>query len=130
MNLLIDTEAFIYATTRPEKLPRRAMDAMRSRENTLYLSVVSPWEMQIKYDLKKDFELRLPPVPLVQSELTDGTFTLLPVTLAHITALAGLPRHHRDPFDRLLIAQALHERLTLVTGDEKVARYAVPTLWR
>lgn len=80
MNLLIDTGAFISWTTRPEKLPACAFDAIRSADNTLYLSVVSPWEMQIKFMLNK-LELRQPPSPLVQTELDNGAFMLLPITL-------------------------------------------------
>ena len=129
MNLLIDTEAFIYWTTRPEELPARAFGAIRSRDNAVYLSVVTPWEMQIKFNLDK-LELRQPPGPLVRTELDNGAFILLPITLAHIDALSRLPDHHRDPFDRLLIAQAVHENLTLVTGDKKITNYPVPTLWR
>ncbi len=129
MNLLIDTQAFIFATTQPEKLPARAADAMRSRENTLYISVVSPWEMQIKFMLNK-LELRQPPVPLVQNELIDGSFTLLPITLAHIESLGRLPSLHKDPFDRLLIAQAIDENLTIVTGDEMLGSYPVSVLWK
>ena len=65
----------------------------------------------------------------VQFELDRGTFQLLPVTLDHIDTLAGLPPHHRDPFDRLLIAQAIHDGLTIVTGDHVIPLYPVSTLW-
>jgi PIN domain nuclease of toxin-antitoxin system len=104
MNLLLDTEAFIFWTTRPEQLPARAHDAIRSGENVVYLSLVSPWEMQIKFTLSK-LQLRQPPVPLVQTELNSGSFTLLPITLDHIDALSRLPDHHRashprEPDDR------------------------------
>ena len=129
MKLLVDTEAFIFWTTWPEKLPTKASDAIRSRENTVYLSLVSPWEMQIKFMLKK-LDLRKPPVVLAHEEVNDGAFTLLPIAMAHVDVLTRLPSHHRDPFDRLLIAQAMHENLILVTGDEEIIRYPVPTLWR
>lgn len=129
MNLLLDTEAFIFWTTRPEQLPARAHDAIRSRDNTVYLSVVSAWEMQIKFDLKK-LELRQPPGALVRAELDNGAFTLLSVTLEHIDRLAELPQPHHDPLDRLLIAQAVHDQLTIVTGDRKIAAYPAPVLWQ
>ena len=65
----------------------------------------------------------------MQRELDTGTVTLLPITLEHIDALSRLPDHHRDPFDRLLIAQAIHEGMTLVTSDKTIAKYTVPILW-
>lgn len=71
-------------------------------------------------------------VPLrdaVQFELDRGTSSIIPITLAHIDELSRLPSHHRDPFDRILVAQAIHEGLTLVTGDQTIARYPVPCLW-
>ncbi len=129
MNLLIETQAFIYWAMRPEELPARALDAIRSPDNTVYLSVVSAWEMQIKYNLKKR-ELRQRPGPLVQSELDTGAFKLLSLTLRHIDALSHLPNHHRDPFDRSLIALATDESLIIVTGDEKIAMYSLETIWQ
>lgn len=129
MNLLLDTQAFIHWTTRPETLPVRAHDAVRSAENIVRLSLVSAWEMQIKSDLNK-LKLDRSPRALFESELATGLFALLQIQLDHIDVLSRLPNVHKDPFDRMLIAQALHENLTIVTGDETIARYPVPTLWR
>lgn len=128
MNLLLDTQALIYAFDAPDQLPPATLKRMADPANLLFVSVVSPLEMQIKVNLGK-LKLTASPASLLQSELDRGAFTLLPITLAHIDALSGLPDHHRDPFDRLLIAQAIHENLSIVTGDAKIAMYPVPTLW-
>lgn len=128
MNLLLDTQAFILWTMRPEDLPARARDAVRDGRNAVYISIASAWEMQIKFKLKK-LDLRKPPREAIEFELATGGFQLLPISLAHVDALAGLPDHHRDPLDRLLVAQAIHENLTLVAGDAVMAHYPVPLLW-
>jgi len=128
MNLLLDTQSFLYWTNQPEKLTAPALNAICSAGNRVSLSLVTAWEMQIKYGIKK---LRLNKLPreLFESELIDGTFTFLPITLDHVEALSRLPDIHRDPFDRLLIAQAIHEDLTLITGDNEIAEYPVRVLW-
>lgn len=84
--------------------------------------------MQIKIMLGK-LQLDKPIVELVQAELDRAAIQLLPITLEHIDALSRLPNHHRDPFDRLLIAQAIHEGLTLVSSDQALKKYDAPTLW-
>lgn len=75
-------------------------------------------------------QLSKPAVELVQAELDRAAIKLLPITLNHIDALSRLPNHHRDPFDRLLVAQAIEEGLTLVTSDAAIAQYAAPVLWK
>ncbi len=90
--------------------------------------MVSPWEMQIKITLNK-LILGKPLKEMIQLELDRGTFTLLPITLTHIDRLSTLPLLHRDPFDRLLIAQALTDNLTLITADRKIQQYPVDCLW-
>jgi PIN domain nuclease of toxin-antitoxin system len=129
MRLLLDTHTFMFFVDRPDVLPPLARNALEDSTHELSLSVVSPWEMQIKSGLGK-LSLSKPATDLVQAELDRGAIQLLPITLAHISALARLPGHHRDPFDRLLIAQAICENLTLVTGDDVIAKYSVPTLWQ
>ena len=129
MRLLLDTQAFLYALRDPDALPNRARSALESFDNELLLSVVSPIELQIKVNAGK-LNLARPVRDAVQREIDRGFVRLLPITLDHIEALSGLPFAHRDLFDRLLIAQALHENLTIVTGDLRVAQYPAPTLWR
>lgn len=128
MKLLLDTHSFIFYVDRPDALPSAALAALEDTSNELFLSLVSPWEMQIKIALGK-LQLGKPVVELVQAELDRTAIQLLPITLGHIDALSRLPNHHRDPFDRLLIAQAIHEQLTLVSSDQSIAKYAATMLW-
>jgi PIN domain nuclease of toxin-antitoxin system len=128
MRLLLDSQAFILLLQRPDSLGFVARDAMVDPNNEIFLSVVTPIELQIKVNLKK-LSFAKSVREHVQFELDRGKFVLLPITLDHIDALSRLPNHHRDPFDRLLIAQAIHEKLTIVTSDKIIAQYAAPVLW-
>jgi PIN domain nuclease of toxin-antitoxin system len=101
---------------------------MEDPENTLLLSAASSWEIAIKYALKK-LELPEPPARYVPSALRRGGVTPLPVEHAHALQVSELPPHHRDPFDRLLIAQAQLEGATLVTADPRFLLYDVDVLW-
>ena len=128
MKYLLDTHSFLFYVDRPDVLPSATRTALEDPSNDLFLSVVSPWEMQIKSTLGK-LQLSKPAAQLVQAELDRGALQLLPITLDHIDTLSQLPNHHRDPFDRLLVAQAIHEGLTLVSSDLLIAKYAAPILW-
>ena len=128
MNLLLDTQAFLYMTECPDRLPSCARAAIEDPRNLRLLSVASPWKLQIKMMLGK-LRLARSVRETVQFDLGRGALRLLPITLDHIDTLAGLPPHHRDPFDRLLIAQAIHDGLTIVTGDRLIPQYPVPCLW-
>jgi PIN domain nuclease of toxin-antitoxin system len=128
VRLLLDTQALILLVGQPVGLPAIAQAAIEDPANEVLLSLATPWEMQIKINLGK-LTLGKPLSQFVQLELDRGTFSLLPITLAHIDELSRLPSHHRDPFDRLLVAQAIHESLTLVTSDHQIRFYPVPTLW-
>src|SRR5688500_4869346 len=128
MKLLLDTHGFIFYVDRPDALPSAARAGLEDSSNELFLSLVSPWEMQIKSELGK-LRLSKPVAELVQAELARGAIQLLPITLHHIDALSRLPNHHSDPFDRLLVAQAIHEGLTLVSSDQAIAKYGAPVLW-
>lgn len=128
MRLLLDTQAFLLLIHNTAAIPNRALDAITDAQNTRYLSIVSPWELQIKIGTGK-IKLSRTVEQAVQSEVDRGTLHILPITLAHIDELSRLPSHHRDPFDRILVAQALREGLTLVTGDQTIARYPVTCLW-
>lgn len=128
MRLLLDSQAFILLLQQPDSLGLAARDSIVDPNNEVFLSLVTPIELQIKVNLKK-LSFAKSVREHIQFELDRGKFRLLPITLDHIDALSRLPNHHRDPFDRLLIAQAIHEGLTLVTSDETIAKYAVPVLW-
>ena len=127
MNILLDTHAFIWADNDSQKLSGNAIGAIL-QATTKYVSIVSVWEIQIKSSLGK-LPLTKPLAKLVLDQQEQNGVQILPITQDHIYALTDLPPIHRDPFDRMLIAQAQHEHLTLVTADENIPKYAVHTAW-
>jgi len=118
--LLLDTNALIWTLTKPDRLAKAAREAIRDEGNRIFVSVVSPWEMAIK---ESQGGLRCPDD--LETQLERMRFALLPVSVQHATAIGSLPRHHGDPFDRMLIAQAQIEGLTIVTSDRQIQRYQV-----
>ena len=127
MRLLLDTHIFIWWANQPELLSPTVLSALKDEANELLLSVASIWEMQIKIQLRK-LKLSLPLRELIETQQETNSLTVSPVTLGHVLALDSLPFHHKDPFDRLLIAQSIDEDLTLVTVDSKSSAYAVKLL--
>ena len=128
MKLLLDTHAFLWWDSDPDKLSPPALAACQNPSNVLLLSVASAWEMQIKLQLGK-LKLALPLETIVESQQQTNRLEILPVTLAHVLALEVLPAHHKDPFDRLLIAQANVEDAALVSNDPVFDTYSVHRLW-
>jgi PIN domain nuclease of toxin-antitoxin system len=123
VRLLVDSHVLLWWLQADQRLAATAAEAMEDGDNTLYLSVASVWELSIKQSIGKlrvDVDLR--------SHAREQGFTELPVTGAHATAIRDLPFHHKDPFDRMLVAQAAVEGLTLVTADDALAAYGVPVL--
>jgi PIN domain nuclease of toxin-antitoxin system len=128
MRLLLDTHAFIWLDIARNRLSATAQQAIQDPQNEVYLSLASVWEIQIKTQLgKMSLNLSLPDTLTIQQQ--SNGIQLLPIQLSHILELGSLPQHHHDPFDRLLIAQAQVEGLTLVTNDSKIRLYDVPILW-
>ena len=127
MKLLLDTHIFIWWADQPEKLSHAALSALQEEANELLLSVASVWEMQIKIQLGK-LKLSVPLKELVKTQQETNQLNLLPVELKHVLALDALPFHHKDPFDRLLMAQSLEEDLTLVSVDSQFTAYPVKLL--
>lgn len=127
MKLLLDTHIFIWWADQPERLSPTALFALEDEANDLLLSVVSVWEMQIKIQLGK-LKLSLPLKELVTNQQDTNDLTVLPVELAHVLTLDALPFHHKDPFDRLLIAQSVQEAFTIVTADSQFSAYSVKLL--
>jgi PIN domain nuclease of toxin-antitoxin system len=122
---LLDTHALLWSLSTPRKLPRPLAAAIRDPANAVYMSAASTWELAIKAALGKvDVHLG----DLAKTAEQTG-FTELPVFVRHTIELRGLPPHHRDPFDRILIAQAMVEGLTVVTRDRAFGLYDVQTLW-
>lgn len=128
MKLLLDTHTFIWWVSESEKLPKLVQTSFRAPDNSLILSVVSAWEMQIKLQLGK-LQFNTPLKTLIGNQQRTNNLQILPVRLAHVWALDSLPLHHRDPFDRLLIAQANVEDAFLVSRDEAFSDYPVKLLW-
>jgi PIN domain nuclease of toxin-antitoxin system len=128
MKLLLDTHVFIWWSGEPGKLSEKALDACENSSNRLILSIVSIWEMQIKMQLGK-LKLKHSLKDLVENQQDVNGLQILPVSPNHIFMLDNLPMHHSDPFDRLLISQAIEEKLLLVSKDKKISDYAVKFLW-
>jgi PIN domain nuclease of toxin-antitoxin system len=128
MKLLLDTHTFIWWNNEPEKLSPQARVSCEDKNNTLILSVASVWEMQIKLQLGK-LRLDVPLRTLVESQQRTNDLQILPVLNEHVFALDTLPLHHKDPFDRILIAQANAEELFLLSKDEIFKAYLVKRLW-
>lgn len=123
MNLLLDTHVLLWAFTDDARLRGRARDAIVDGANPVFVSAVTAWEIAIKKALGK---LEAPDDFL--EELARHRFTPLYISCEHALAVEGLPPIHTDPFDRLLVAQAQLERLTLVTRDRRLGEYGVPIL--
>lgn len=123
MKLLLDTHVLLWALASPERLSDKARAAIVEPRHAVFVSAASSWEIEIKRALGK---LRAPPD--LERQLKDRRFVELPVRVRHTEALRDLPPLHRDPFDRMLVAQALVDDLTLVSADEQLRAYSVRTL--
>lgn len=128
MKLLIDTHVFLWLMDEPEKLSGKALEVCKNRENQIYLSVVSPWEIEIKRQLGK-LRLKLPLRTIIEEQQEKNGLQMLAVELEHVLTLGNLIRHHADPFDRLLIAQAIVEYADLVTADPLFSKHPVKLYW-
>ncbi len=128
MRILIDTHVFIWWTSDSQKLSSGVYNLLTDSSTEAILSVVSIWEMQIKLSLGK-LQFKIPLPELVEDEIKRNRIELLQLDVSHIYALSDLPLHHRDPFDRLLIAQSMSEKLEIVSVDEKFDMYGVQRFW-
>lgn len=122
MRLLLDTHVILWWLNASEELPGEMRDLLAT-EPAVYLSAVSPWEIAIKQSVGK----LSGPADLAE-RARDSQFTPLPITAGHGVRAGRLPQHHRDPFDRMLVAQAQMEELTIVTRDKWIHYYDVPVL--
>jgi PIN domain nuclease of toxin-antitoxin system len=128
VKLLIDTHALIWWDENPERLGSEALAACLDTGNELWLSVASVWEIQIKIMLGR-LALCKPLRQLISDQVKQNGMLILPVKFEHVLRLESLPDRHKDPFDRLLVAQALEENCVLVTLDPAIAQYPVTTIW-
>lgn len=128
MRLLLDTHAFLWWVGDDPRLPARARRLIAGRRNEVFFSVVSAWELAIKAGIGR-LSLAESLESFVTRNVAANDFQVLPVHLRHVLAVATLPDHHGDPFDRILVAQAATENLVLVSGDRQVARYRITVAW-
>ena len=127
MRVLLDTQCWLWMALAPDRFSSRSRRLVEDRQNLLYLSAASAWEIAIKHGLGK---LRLPEDPETYVPARMAALAVLPLAIdtPHALRAAALPPHHRDPFDRLLIAQAQIEDLPLLTADSALAVYDVTTI--
>jgi PIN domain nuclease of toxin-antitoxin system len=128
MRLLLDTHAFLWWVQDAPELSKKARASIANPDNECLLSLVSCWEIAIKVSLGK-LTLPNPIERFVPEQLAANRFRQLDIGFRHVARVAGLTFHHRDPFDRLLAAQALEETLTMVTADPVFRRYGVKRIW-
>jgi PIN domain nuclease of toxin-antitoxin system len=128
MKLLLDTHALLWFTSSSTKLSAKAKNLIDDPTNLQVVSIVSLWEITIKHSLGR-LTLPLPLPDLVAFPITTPQFRLLPIQAAHLLTLDALPHHHNDPFDRLLIAQAIAENLPIISTDPALDAYGVTRLW-
>ncbi len=124
MKFLLDTHTFLWFVNDNPRLSDQLKDLIEDENNATYLSLASLWEMSIKYSLGK-LSLSASYEEFVEEEVVKTNLNLLNIKLAHLNVLATLPLHHRDPFDRLIIAQSIAEELPIITVDPALAQYPV-----
>lgn len=128
MRYLLDTQAFIWLDSDPGKLSPKVTEIAGDPQNILFLSLASVWEMQIKLQLGK-LTLPAPLTAIIRNQRKTNRIKLLHITLQHILALEALPRYHKDPFDRLIVAQSKITDIPLITADTTLAQYPITTIW-
>jgi PIN domain nuclease of toxin-antitoxin system len=128
MKVLVDTHTFIWALLQDHRLSPKSKQVLSSDDSELYFSLASLWEIAIKIKLGKLNAIGSS-VAYIRDEMEAYGIQLLPIRYEHILQLEALPVHHSDPFDRLLIAQAITESLPILTADEKFGPYPIRTIW-
>jgi len=128
VRLLLDTQTFLWAVGAPERLSSRARRTIQLASNEILVSAASAWEIAIKVGLGR-LELPDRPQRFVPDQMAANAFEPLAIQVRHALQVAELPDIHRDPFDRLLVAQASVEGLVLVTADRQLRKYPIETLW-
>ena len=128
MKILLDTHALLWLITGDERLSETARKTFINSENLLYFSIASLWEICIKKSLKK-ISLKKGWLQIIQEEMKKNTIQWLPVEIEHCAKVIEIPFHHRDPFDRMLIAQSMSEGLTILSRDSRFKSYTVKCIW-
>lgn len=125
---LLDTHTFLWMASDPDRLSERAREVIDASSNELLLSVASVWEMAIKSSLGK-LDFASPLAAFVEEQLEATRTRILPVQIEHAIRVEGLPFHHRDPFDRLLVAQAIFEKIPILGRDPAFDDYRIRRIW-
>lgn len=128
MRILLDTHAFLWWISDSPKLSEGAREAIEDGRNEPIFSAVSGWEIAMKAGVGK-LLLPDPPEQFVKEQLSQNDLAVLPIHLRHVLGVYRLPDHHQDPFDRLLVSQALLEEIPLLSADPQISQYPVQTIW-
>lgn len=128
MRLLLDTHTFLWWVGGDKHLSDKVIEHIGDVKNEIFFSVASSWEIGIKYELKK-LSLPMTPEVFIPEHLELCQFSVLPINLCHTLIIRELPWHHKDPFDRMLVAQAKAENMALITADETLKQYDIDTVW-
>ncbi|MCY3834629.1 MAG: type II toxin-antitoxin system VapC family toxin [Chloroflexi bacterium] len=128
MRYLLDTSSFLWYVSDHQRLSSVATERLNDPVSTIHLSLVSIWEIAIKFNMGK-LELPLPFDEFVDTTIHSYSLRLLNIQIPHLRRVARIPLHHRDPFDRMLIAQSLVENIAIITSDAAFDAYPVQRLW-
>jgi PIN domain nuclease of toxin-antitoxin system len=128
MKVLLDTHAFLWLITDEDRLSENARQTFLNTENSLFFSAASLWEICIKKSLGK-ISLKGGWFQTIKEEMAINTIQWLPIEMTHCAEVTELPFHHRDPFDRMLIAQAIVEEMKLLSRDSRLSDYAIELIW-
>jgi PIN domain nuclease of toxin-antitoxin system len=128
MKVLLDTHAFLWLITDEDRLSENARQTFLNTENSLFFSAASLWEICIKTSLGK-ISLKDGWFQTIKEEMAINTIQWLPIEMTHCAEVTELPFHHRDPFDRMLIAQAIVEEMKLLSRDSRLSDYAIELIW-
>lgn len=128
MDLLLDTHAFIWFISGDEAMPPHVVNVIKDINNRCYISIASIWEITIKVSLQK-LKIAIE-FNEILNFLEENEIEILPTSFEHLQKLLHLEYHHRDPFDRLIIAQGLTDNLTILTQDEQFSKYPCKIIWK
>ena len=128
MKAILDTHTLLWLVDRPEKLPEKVSSFCENENNELYISIASFWELSIKISIGK-IELDNNALIQLKKWCDKNAVTILPISILHCNQVQTLPFHHRDPFDRLIIAQAICDKLSILTIDEYFPKYDIDIIW-
>ena len=128
MKVLIDTHVFLWILVSPKKLSSRARSIIESGDNHVLLSTASLWEIAIKEQVGK-LSLPNPPERYLRRRIAESDIEMLPVSAQHALRLFSLPVHHKDPFDRIIVAQSQEEDIAIITADAVMRRYEIEVIW-